>query len=177
MSSYHVFKASGQQFEIPIKYSLIRVIGTGAYGVVISALDKETGQKVAIKKISRAFEDPVDAKRILREIKLMKVFSHENIIRIIDIIPPPPMTEEFEDVYIVQDLMETDLHRIIYSKQPLTIDHIQYFIYQILRGLKYIHSANVLHRDLKPSNLLLRSNCDLKICDFGLARGVEDEQS
>jgi mitogen-activated protein kinase 1/3 len=73
--------------------------------------------------------------------------------------------------------METDLHRIIYSKQPLTIDHIQYFVYQILRGLKYIHSANVLHRDLKPSNLLLKSNCDLKICDFGLARGVEDEQS
>jgi mitogen-activated protein kinase 1/3 len=66
--------------------------------------------------------------------------------------------------------METDLHRIIYSKQALTIDHIQYFIYQILRGLKYIHSANVLHRDLKPSNLLLKSNCDLKICDFGLAR-------
>jgi serine/threonine protein kinase len=133
--------------------------------------------------------------------------------------------------------METDLHRIIYSKQPLTIDHIQYFIYQILRGLKYIHSANVIHRDLKvsndvsyaaklavhrnwgrlnqsvfcgeydefpsmnrffefllnvsdgclfiiclifnmqPSNLLLNSNCDLKICDFGLARGVEDEQA
>ena len=72
--------------------------------------------------------------------------------------------------------METDLHRIVHSRQPLTIDHIQYFIYQILRGLKFIHSANVLHRDLKPSNLLLNSNCDLKICDFGLARGLEDEQ-
>jgi serine/threonine protein kinase len=73
--------------------------------------------------------------------------------------------------------METDLHRIIYSRQPLTIDHIQYFVYQMLRGLKYIHAANVLHRDLKPSNILVNSNCDLKICDFGLARGVEDEQS
>lgn len=132
---------------------------------------------MAIKKITRAFDDPVDAKRILREIKLMKKLYHENVIRIVDLIPPPPTQEEFEDIYIVQDLMETDLHRIIYSKQALTIDHVQYFVYQILRGLKYIHSSNVLHRDLKPSNLLVNANCDLKICDFGLARGVEDEQS
>jgi len=141
-----------------------------------SALDKETGAKVAIKKITRAFEDPVDAKRILREIKLMKKLAHENVIRIIDIIPPPVTSDEFEDIYIIQDLMETDLHRIIYSRQTLSIDHIQYFVYQLLRGMKYIHSANVLHRDLKPSNLLMNSNCDLKICDFGLSRGVEDEQ-
>ena len=164
---YTVFKASGTFFEIENRYSLIRPIGHGAYGVVISANDSNTNSKVAIKKISRAFDDPVDAKRILREIKLMKLFSHENVIRVLDLTPPPPTTEEFDDIYIVQDLMETDLHRIIYSKQPLTISHIQYFIYQVLRGLKYIHSANVLHRDLKPSNLLLNSNCDLKICDFG----------
>ena len=67
-------------------------------------------------------------------------------------------------------MAQTDLHQIIYSSQPLTDEHVQYFIYQILRGLKYIHSAHVLHRDLKPSNLLLNANCDLKICDFGLAR-------
>jgi serine/threonine protein kinase len=54
-------------------------------------------------------------------------------------------------------------------------EHIQYFIYQVLRGLKFIHSAHVIHRDLKPSNLLLNGNCDLKICDFGLARGVKEE--
>jgi len=79
MTTYYSFKAAGQQFEINSKYSFIRPIGHGAYGVVISALDKQSGQKVAIKKISRAFEDPVDAKRILREIKLMKKFSHENV--------------------------------------------------------------------------------------------------
>lgn len=174
---YHTFKASGQQFEIPSRYKLIRPIGHGAYGVVISATDTVTDTQVAIKKIRSAFDDRIDAKRILREIKLMKKLSHENVIKIIDLIPPPPNAEEFEDVYIVQELMETDLHRIVHSRQALTIDHIQYFVYQILRGLKFIHSANVLHRDLKPSNLLLNSNCDLKICDFGLARGVEDEQA
>uniref|UniRef100_A0A182XKV2 mitogen-activated protein kinase n=1 Tax=Anopheles quadriannulatus TaxID=34691 RepID=A0A182XKV2_ANOQN len=57
----------------------------------------------------------------------------------------------------------------------LSNDHICYFLYQILRGLKYIHSANVLHRDLKPSNLLLNTTCDLKICDFGLARVADPE--
>ena len=59
--------------------------------------------------------------------------------------------------------------------QRLSNDHICYFLYQILRGLKYIHSANVLHRDLKPSNLLLNTTCDLKICDFGLARVADPE--
>lgn len=89
----------------------------------------------------------------------------------------PPKVTDFEDIYIVTDLMESDLERIIGSSQALTDAHFQYFLYQILRGLKYIHSANVLHRDLKPSNLLVNGNCDLSICDFGLARGVELEQA
>ena len=70
--------------------------------------------------------------------------------------------------------METDMHRVIYSRQDLTDDHCQYFMYQLLRGCLYIHSSNIIHRDLKPSNLLLNKNCDLKICDFGLARGYEE---
>eukprot|EP00455_Lapot_gusevi_P000142 TRINITY_DN1005_c0_g1_i3.p1 TRINITY_DN1005_c0_g1~~TRINITY_DN1005_c0_g1_i3.p1 ORF type:complete len:288 (-),score=43.21 TRINITY_DN1005_c0_g1_i3:130-993(-) len=89
----------------------------------------------------------------------------------------PDSKETFEDVYLVSDLLDTDLHQIIASPQPLTNEHIQYFVYQILRGLKYIHSARVLHRDLKPSNLLLNGNCDLKICDFGLARGANPDDT
>ena len=91
-----------------------------------------------------------------------------------DLIPPHEGATDFDEIYIVQDLMETDLHRIIYSKQSLTVDHAKYFIYQIIRGLKYLHSANVIHRDLKPGNLLVKSDCSLKICDFGLSRVMED---
>jgi serine/threonine protein kinase len=82
----------------------------------------------------------------------------------------PATRAEFDDIYVVSDLMETDLAAIIKSNQSLTDEHIQFFLYQILRGLKYIHSAGILHRDLKPRNLLVNTNCDLKICDFGLAR-------
>lgn len=67
--------------------------------------------------------------------------------------------------YIVQCLMETDLYKLL-KTQKLSNDHICYFLYQILRGLKYIHSANVIHRDLKPSNLLLNTTCDLKVSNF-----------
>jgi mitogen-activated protein kinase 1/3 len=77
--AYHTFKASGQIFDIPARYKLIRPIGHGAYGVVISALDEKTNRNVAIKKIRRAFDDRIDAKRILREIKLMKRLEHENV--------------------------------------------------------------------------------------------------
>lgn len=82
--------------------------------------------------------------------------------------------QNFNEIYITQELMEADLHQIIRSEQPLTDAHYQYFVYQVCRGLKYIHSANVLHRDLKPGNLLVNADCELKICDFGLARGLTD---
>ncbi|KAG5561004.1 hypothetical protein RHGRI_004131 [Rhododendron griersonianum] len=195
---YNIF---GNIFEVTSKYKPpIMPIGKGAYGIVCSALNSETNEQVAIKKIANAFDNRIDAKRTLREIKLLRHMDHENVVAIRDIIPPP-QRESFNDVYIAYELMDTDLHQIIRSNQSLSEEHCQgraavgdcptvlkfvgcclpkepddwkvedlYFLYQILRGLKYIHSANVLHRDLKPSNLLLNANCDLKICDFGLAR-------
>lgn len=173
---YHSVPLGRDQFYIDVRYTNLRPIGGGSYGVVCSADDTATGRRVAIKKIANVFSDLVDAKRILREIKLLRHFgSHENIVQVKDIITVPPNTIDFSDVYIVTNLMESDLDRIITSRQTLTNQHHQYFLYQILRGLKYIHSASVLHRDLKPSNLLVNSNCDLAICDFGLARGFDDD--
>jgi mitogen-activated protein kinase 1/3 len=156
------------------KYELIKAIGHGAYGVVISAIDHSSDSKVAIKKIPDTFEDLVDAKRIVREIHLLRSFNHDNVIRVVDLFTPQPK-DDFNDVYIVSDLLDTDLHRVIYSQQPLTSEHIQYFLYQMLCGLNYLHSAGVIHRDLKPSNVLMNANCDLRICDFGLSRGISTD--
>ncbi|XP_022159047.1 mitogen-activated protein kinase 3-like [Momordica charantia] len=170
---YNIF---GNPFEITSKYRPpIMPIGRGAYGIVCSVLNSETNEMVAVKKIANAFDNHMDAKRTLREIKLLRHLDHENVIGIRDVIPPP-LRREFNDVYIATELMDTDLHQIIRSNQGLSEEHCQYFLYQILRGLKYIHSANVIHRDLKPSNLLLNANCDLKICDFGLARPTAENE-
>ncbi|KAB1219480.1 hypothetical protein CJ030_MR3G012276 [Morella rubra] len=171
---YVQYNVYGNLFEVSRKYvPPIRPVGRGAYGIVCAAVNAETREEVAIKKIGNAFDNRIDAKRTLREIKLLRHMDHENVIAIKDIIRPP-QKENFNDVYIVSELMDTDLHQIIRSNQQLTDDHCRYFLYQLLRGLKYVHSANVLHRDLKPSNLLLNANCDLKIADFGLARTTSE---
>ncbi|KAF8761849.1 Mitogen-activated protein [Rhizoctonia solani] len=182
-----------ESFNVGEHYQVTEVIGEGAYGVVVSATHKASQRVVAIKKIS-PFDHSMFCLRTLREIKLLRHFQHENIISILDLLRPASF-EDFKEVYLVQERMETDMHRVIRT-QELSDDHCQYFIYQVgrlgallrahriiltllaarnyqtLRALKALHSANVLHRDLKPSNLLLNANCDLKLCDFGLARSA-----
>lgn len=135
-----------------------------------------TSTKVAIKKVANAFEDVVDAKRMLREVRLMRQFNHPNVVKLHDIMEPPHV-DDFEDLYIVTELMSTDLQKILYSKTTLSEEQMQYLVYQLLAGMNYINSASVLHRDLKPSNLLIDiQTCNLKICDFGLARGLCGQQ-
>jgi serine/threonine protein kinase len=112
------FVISGTSFHVEEKYELIKQVGLGAYGVVCSCNDKKANVKVAIKKVPNAFEDLVDAKRIVREIKLLSFFDHENIISLMDV-PRPEARTGFNDIYIVTDLMETDLHRVIYSRQVI----------------------------------------------------------
>lgn len=173
ISAKHTHSFTNASFTVDARYTPTKIIGTGAYGVVCAARDNLAKKDVAIKKIKHSFQIATIAKRTLREIKLLRHFDrHENVISIKTILQPPPQPEEFNDIYIIMDLKETDLHRIIHSEQPLSEEHARYFLYQTLRGLKYIHSANVLHRDIKPSNLLINSNCALKICDFGMARGM-----
>ncbi|KAG0604358.1 hypothetical protein M758_10G165900 [Ceratodon purpureus] len=172
---YTQYNVRGDKFEVYDKYVMIGPIGHGAYGDVCAFTNRETGEKVAIKKIGNAFQNNTTARRTLREILLLRHTEHDNIIPIRDIIVPANI-EDFHDAYIANELMDTDLHQIVRSTK-LDEYHCQFLLYQLLRGLKYIHSANILHRDLKPSNLLINCNdCLLKICDFGLARtSAEDD--
>ncbi|KAM7257181.1 hypothetical protein ACFE04_012922 [Oxalis oulophora] len=117
---YNIF---GNCFEITNKYRPpIMPIGRGAYGIVCSVLNTETNEMVAIKKIANAFDNHMDAKRTLREIKLLRHLDHENVIAIRDVIPPP-LRRDFTDVYISTELMDTDLHQIVQSNQVLLVSN------------------------------------------------------
>ncbi|XP_057981075.1 mitogen-activated protein kinase 7-like [Malania oleifera] len=164
----HCFRLWQTLFEIDTKYVLIQPVGKGSYGIVCSSFNTETNGIVAIKKIKNVFESQIDALRMLREMILLRHIKHENVIALKDVMMPTHR-KNFMDVYLVYELVDTDLHCVIRFSQPLSRDHCQFFLCQLLRGLRYLHSANILHRDLKPGNILINANCDLKICDFGLA--------
>ncbi|ODV93903.1 hypothetical protein PACTADRAFT_51654 [Pachysolen tannophilus NRRL Y-2460] len=175
---YHKFKVFHQDFVIDKRFQLIKELGHGAYGIVCSAKYIETpdGGSVAIKKVTNIFSKKILCKRALRELKLLRHFrGHKNITCLYDLDIIPDANMNFNEIYLYEELMECDMHQIIRSNQPLTDQHYQSFVYQILCGLKYIHSADVLHRDLKPGNLLVNADCELKICDFGLARGYSND--
>ena len=124
---------------------------------------------MAIKKISDALLVPLEAKRLLREIALLRRLRHRNVIALLDILPPSNAAA-FRDLYLVYELMDTDLYAVIRSAQPLSEAHTAYFTWQMFCGLRYLHEAGVIHRDVNPANLLVNASCRLKIADFGLAR-------
>lgn len=125
------------------QYHIHEVVGKGSYGIVGSATDTHTGEKVAIKKIHDVFEHVSDATRILREIKLLRMLRHPDIVQIKHIMLPHSR-KEFKDIYVVFELMESDLHQVIKANDDLTPEHHQFFLYQLLRALKYIHSGENL---------------------------------
>ncbi|KIR29212.1 CMGC/MAPK protein kinase [Cryptococcus deuterogattii LA55] len=168
---YQTLNILNHPFHLPNRWKLLRPLGQGAYGLVIQVQDAETEIPIAVKCVTKVFDKIILARRALREITLLRHFGeHDNLTGLVDM---DNVWDGYNEIYLYMEPMEADLHQIIRSGQPLGNDHIQFFIYQLLRGMKYIHSANVIHRDLKPGNLLVNSDCELKICDFGLARGFD----
>ncbi|XP_044796656.1 mitogen-activated protein kinase 11 isoform X4 [Bubalus bubalis] len=141
-----------------------------------SAYDTRLRQRVAVKKLSRPFQSLIHARRTYRELRLLKHLKHENVIGLLDVFTPATSLEDFSEVYLVTTLMGADLNNIV-KCQALSDEHVQFLVYQLLRGLKYIHSAGIIHRDLKPSNVAVNEDCELRILDFGLARQADEEMT
>lgn len=177
---------------LPSRFSVVSALGSGSYGTVCAALDKRYNHLVAIKKCRKIFNSKTLAKRTVRELRLLRLLKHDNIIRLQYILMPVDI-ERFNDIYAIFEAMETDLAQLILSRAELTLTHIQFFFLQLVCGLEFMHGVHVMHRDLKlaisihtqflnltycqfyivfkrPRNLLINSNCCLKIADFGLAR-------
>ena len=119
------------------------------------------GEKVAIKKISNCFIQATEAKRILRELRILRHLSHQNVIRIRDVLDPVSESS-FSDLWVVFDFVDLDLRKLIASPQTISVAHVQWISHQILAALQYLHTAHVLHRDLKPANVLLSGTCEVR---------------
>lgn len=117
------------------------------------------------------FDDATDCKRILREIALMRRLNHQFLVGLIEVLVPSD-PETFSTLYVVMEYAESDLKKIIKSNINLELLHIQIIVYNLLCGIKFLHSSNVLHRDLKPANILINEDCTIKLCDYGLARSL-----
>lgn len=164
---------NGHTFTVDSRYVLkdSKILGKGSFGVVCTAYDSVRKIDLAIKRIRPYANDDWDARHTLREIRLLKLLGpHPNIISIYELSLFEPKTE----LYMMMELMDCDLHRVIQSKQALSEKHHKCFLKQMLEGIKAMHSIGVFHRDLKPGNLLVSKDCQLRITDFGLARFMDE---
>ncbi|XP_078021406.1 mitogen-activated protein kinase 12b isoform X2 [Epinephelus lanceolatus] len=175
-TGYYRQEVNRTVWEVPERYRDLKQIGTGAYGTVCSAWDRRMGMQVAIKKLHRPFQSKLFAKRAYRELRLLKHMKHENVIGLLDVFTAEISLDRLRDFYLVMPFMGTDLGKLM-KLERLSEDRVQFLVYQMMKGLKYIHSAGIIHRDLKPGNLAINPDCELKILDFGLARQADAEMT
>jgi serine/threonine protein kinase len=166
-------------FEPSPHYTPLETLGSGSYGLVCKAESKtaapgEEGMLVAVKMISSVFkENLLLAKRTLREVCVLRKLSHPNVISILDLYKGQVSGR----LFLVTQLMDTDLDQIIRSDQPLHKAHITHITLQIVLGVKYLHEVGLIHRDLKPANVLINEDCSIRIADLGMARLIGRDET
>ncbi|CAK0794895.1 unnamed protein product [Prorocentrum cordatum] len=160
---------SGSWQGIPVRYQIEAVIGQGAYGTVCEAYDREREEAIAVKQVRRLFDNLPSCKRTLREIAILTALNHDCVMKVHDIFVPRDEVDTFSELYIVMELCDTDLQKLVALDMVLTTEHIAWLMYNLMRGLAYLHSVGVCHRDLKPANCLVNQHCTVKITDFNLS--------
>jgi len=156
------------------RYEFVKYLGHGSYGHVCEAIDLKDNSRIAIKKVDKIFGNIIDAKRFLREVRCLRLMrNHEAIVDLRDILPPKDIIN-FDSLHLVMEFVDTDLHHLIGTEQFFTELHCQYMLYQLFLSLHYVHTSSIVHRDIKPANILINEDCSIKLCDFGLARGFEE---
>ncbi|CAF0774179.1 unnamed protein product [Adineta ricciae] len=146
--------SNNETFTLPIRYQHAHVTGEGAFSFVLQAIDSKTGKYVAIKKVREPFRDAMHAKRTYRELKLLLDFNYPDtqVVQLYNVFTPERDVNNFQTLYFVLNYIDYDLHEAIQCT-TFTEEHIKLVIYQLLRGLKLIHSAGIVHYGLTPQNV------------------------
>lgn len=145
-------------------FQRIEKIGEGTYGVVYKAKDRQTGKVIALKKIRLDTDSEGVPSTAIREIALLRELSHPNIVQLLDVI------HSSTRLFLVFEYLNQDLKKYMDMCKVVDINLVKSYLYQLLSGVAYCHSHRVLHRDLKPQNLLIDTDGNIKLADFGLAR-------
>jgi mitogen-activated protein kinase 1/3 len=158
------------------KYEILHKLGVGCSGTIVKAMNKMTGELVAIKKLSYRTNDWDQGKKARREISILKTIEHPNVVKLIEVIQFLS-ADMMNSYFLVFQPSVTDLRKVIQSEiLTLSLDEIRILLFNILSAVSYLHNRNIIHRDLKPANILIDDNYMIKICDFGLARVIKKEK-
>jgi len=163
-------------FLVSARYSDLRLLARGSYGVVARATDGVTKQPVAIKKVHSAFDTTADARHLLREIRLLRHMRHPHVLPLLDL-DAPIEYKNWADVYLVMPLLDTDLEVLLAGiaggrRKDLSDHQKRAIFFQLLSAVAYLHAAGVAHRDIKPGNVLLSKSAHVMLGDLGLARYI-----
>ena len=144
---------------------------------------KPTNYDYACKRFEWVFSDDQRARRLIREVQILKALEHPCCNKLKCVLPPNKTVEptvpeytpdlDYSNVYLVIRKCDMDLKKLLKSSKHLEETQVKSIVYDMLCALKYLHSGNIIHRDLKPGNVLVNDDCTIEICDFGLARSMD----